>query len=40
MNLGIRHIPVSVPLGAELARYQAVLEKFPPKVKVGVLGTK
>ncbi|RJR46422.1 MAG: arylsulfatase [Deltaproteobacteria bacterium] len=35
VNSGIRHIPMMVPLGAEAARYQEVLKKYPPQVKVG-----
>jgi arylsulfatase A-like enzyme len=35
VNVGIRHIPASVVLGAEYGRYQEVLKKFPPRIKVG-----
>jgi arylsulfatase len=35
VNSGIRHIPMGVVLGQEANRYQEVLKKFPPKVKVG-----
>jgi len=38
VNSGIRHIPMSVPLGAEASRYQEVLKKYPPKFKVGFVG--
>jgi arylsulfatase A-like enzyme len=38
VNSGIRHIPMAVVLGAEAARYQEVLKKYPPKVKVGFGG--
>jgi arylsulfatase len=38
VNSGIRHIPMSVPLGAEGSRYQEVLKKYPPKFKVGFVG--
>jgi arylsulfatase A-like enzyme len=34
-SVGIRHIPVSVPLLAEGDRYRGVLKKFPPKIKIG-----
>jgi arylsulfatase A-like enzyme len=32
---GVRHIPVTTVIGQEGARYEAVLQKYPPKVKVG-----
>jgi arylsulfatase len=35
VNSGIRHIPMTVPLGAEATRYLEVLKKYPPKIKVG-----
>lgn len=35
VNSGIRHIPATVVLGAEMSRYQEVLKRFPPSVKVG-----
>ncbi|MEW6351494.1 MAG: sulfatase-like hydrolase/transferase [Thermodesulfobacteriota bacterium] len=35
VNIGIRHIPATVVLGAEMDRYQKVLRKFPPSTKVG-----
>jgi arylsulfatase len=35
VSVGVRHIPVTVPLIAETARYFEVLKKYPPKVKVG-----
>ena len=38
VNSGIRHIPMMVPLGAEASRYQEVLKKYPPNVKVGFGG--
>ncbi len=34
-SVGIRHIPITMPLLAEITRYQGVLKKFPPQVKVG-----
>ncbi|MEM8606201.1 MAG: sulfatase-like hydrolase/transferase [Myxococcota bacterium] len=34
-TIGIRHIPMGVLLGAEAQRYNEVLEKFPPQIKVG-----
>ena len=33
--VGIRHIPMSLPLGQEMERYIAVLKKFPSKVQIG-----
>ena len=38
VNSGIRHIPMMVPLGAEATRYQEVLKKYPPKIKIGFDG--
>ncbi|MCU0871593.1 MAG: sulfatase-like hydrolase/transferase [Pirellulaceae bacterium] len=35
VNLGIRHIPATVVLGAEHDRYAEVLKRFPARVKVG-----
>jgi len=35
VNAGIRHIPVTVAIGAEFNRYVDVLKRFPPRVKVG-----
>jgi len=35
VSVGIRHIPLSVMLGAEMNRYKAVLKKFPPQMKIG-----
>jgi arylsulfatase A-like enzyme len=35
VNMGIRHIPATVVLGAEMSRYAEVLKRFPPRVKVG-----
>jgi arylsulfatase len=37
-SIGIRHIPMSVALISEIARYQAVLKKFPPQIKIGFAG--
>ncbi|MFT3924314.1 MAG: sulfatase-like hydrolase/transferase [Myxococcales bacterium] len=33
--VGIRHIPMSLPLMQELERYGEVLKKFPPKTQIG-----
>ncbi|UQZ90195.1 arylsulfatase [Deltaproteobacteria bacterium Smac51] len=33
--VGIRHIPLGVPLNAEIAAYQAILKKYPGKVQIG-----
>ncbi len=38
--VGIRHLPLAVPLMAELERYADVLERFPPRTTVGMPGTK
>jgi arylsulfatase len=35
VNQGIRHVPMTVVLGGEADRYQQVLKKYPPKIKVG-----
>jgi len=35
VNAGVRHIPVTVAIGAEYNRYVDVLKRFPPRVKVG-----
>ncbi|MEI6633039.1 MAG: hypothetical protein WCP22_04375 [Chlamydiota bacterium] len=37
-NVGIRQIPMAMPILAETARYKEVLEKYPPRVKVGFAG--
>ena len=37
-SVGIRHIPITVPLFTEIDRYQGVLKKYPPQMKVGFLG--
>jgi arylsulfatase len=38
VSVGVRHIPATVPLIAEYARYREVLSKYPAKVKVGFPG--
>ncbi len=38
VNIGIRHIPATVVLGAECRRYLGVLKRFPPQVKIGFTG--
>ncbi|MEI5997466.1 sulfatase-like hydrolase/transferase [Paraburkholderia bengalensis] len=35
-SIAIRHIPVSVPLVAELRRYQAVLKQYPPRHEISL----
>lgn len=35
-SIGIRHIPMGLPLIDEIGRYQAVLKKFPPKYQIGM----
>ncbi|MBN1199515.1 MAG: sulfatase-like hydrolase/transferase [Bacteroidales bacterium] len=37
ISIGIRHIPAAVMVGAELDRYAAVLQKFPPQMKIGFM---
>ena len=38
VNIGIRHIPAAVVLGAEYTRYLEVFKKFPAQIKVGFTG--
>ena len=38
MSVGIRHIPMMVPVMHEAGRYFEVLKKYPPKFKVGFAG--
>jgi len=38
VSVGVRHIPISVIIGAEIDRYVAVLKKFPPQSKIGFQG--
>ena len=38
VSCGIRHIPLVTILGAEMARYQEVMTKYPPKIKVSFGG--
>jgi arylsulfatase len=35
VTVGVRHLPLTVPLMAEKSRYEAVLEKYPPQIKIG-----
>jgi arylsulfatase len=35
-TIGIRHIPMGVPLETEYYRYEAVLKKYPPKRLIGM----
>jgi arylsulfatase len=35
-TIGIRHIPMGIPLQAELARYEVVLKKFPKRVQISL----
>lgn len=37
-SVGIRHIPAAAGLSLEIARYQAMLKKFPPNVVVSFTG--
>src|SRR5262249_45465015 len=38
VSVGVRHIPITVPVMAEATRYREVLKKYPPKFKVGFAG--
>jgi arylsulfatase A-like enzyme len=38
VSVGVRHIPMTVPLMGEAGRYFEVLKKYPPNFKVGFLG--
>lgn len=38
VSVGIRHLPVTIPLGQEASRYAAVLEKYPPRISVVMPG--
>ena len=35
VSVGVRHLPLTVPLMAEKRRYEAVLKKYPPQLKIG-----
>jgi hypothetical protein len=34
--IGVRHIPLGIPLLPEMQRYQAVLQKFPPSTRIAL----
>jgi arylsulfatase len=38
VSVGVRHIPITVPLIAETARYREVLKRYPPNFKIGFAG--
>jgi arylsulfatase len=38
VSIGIRHIPMYVPVVAETNRYKEVLKRYPPKFKIGFVG--
>jgi arylsulfatase len=38
VSIGVRHIPMLVPVMAETTRYREVLRKYPPKFKIGFAG--
>ncbi len=38
VSVGIRHLPVTIPLGQEASRYGAVLKKYPPRISVVMPG--
>jgi arylsulfatase len=38
VSVGVRHIPITVPVMGEAARYREVLKNYPPKFKVGFAG--
>ena len=33
-SVGVRHIPMGVPLQTEVHDYMAILKKYPPKVQI------
>lgn len=37
-SVGIRHIPMTIPLFGEMTRYEQVLKKYPPKIVIGFAG--
>jgi arylsulfatase len=37
-SIGVRHIPMAVPVMYEAGRYREVLKKYPPQFKVGFVG--
>ncbi len=37
-SIGIRHLPVTIPLGQEATRYSEVLSKYPPNITVVMPG--
>jgi arylsulfatase len=37
-SIGIRHIPMTIPLLGEITRYEQVLKKYPPKIIIGFSG--
>ncbi|MEX2114851.1 MAG: sulfatase-like hydrolase/transferase [Pirellulales bacterium] len=38
ISVGIRHIPITIPLMTEGTRYAEVLKKYPPRIKIGFAG--
>ena len=38
VSVGVRHIPITIPLATEGTRYAEVLKKFPPRIKVSFAG--
>ena len=38
VSVGVRHIPITVPLIAEYGRYREVLKRYPPNFKIGFAG--
>jgi len=39
VSIGVRHLPITMPLLAEVTRYTEVLKKYPPQEKVGFPGS-
>ena len=33
-SVGVRHIPVTLPLQVEIGRYRAVLKRFPSRIQI------
>jgi arylsulfatase len=38
VSVGVRHIPITVPVMAEATRYREVLKNYPPNFKIGFAG--
>jgi len=38
MSIGVRHLPMLIPIGQEADRYAGVLKKYPPKIQIRMPG--